>query len=148
MKVNPTDLPGESIAVMTLAQKPQASPTTPTAEQTAWRQAQDARERHEREYEVTVNVLNLPSQHVAVQATAEAVHVFATDMDVLAAWLYEMGGTITKVDLSSGVSVWTLHTKTLADAAVAGEDACPVLVSVTQVSGAPVMHEIAAAVTR
>jgi len=144
VSINPTDLPGASIAVMTLAQKPQASPT-PTAEQVAWRSAQDARERHEREYEVTVNVLNLPSQHVAVQATAEAVHVFATDMDVLAAWLYEMDGTIAKVDLSSGVSVWTLHTKTLADS-ISGADACPVLVTVTQVSGAPVMHEIAAAV--
>lgn len=119
---------------------------TPPAPLT-FRAQQDARERHEREYEVTVNVLNLPAQHVAVQATAEAVHVFATDMNVLAAWLYEMRGPITKVDLPSGVSVWTLHTKTLADS-ISGADACPVLVTVTQLSDAPVMHEIAAAVTR
>lgn len=112
----------------------------------SFRAQQDARRRHEREYEVTVNILNLPSQHVAFQATSTEVHVFATDMDVLGAWLYEMGGTVTKVDLPSGVSVWTLHTRTLTDAVVAGEDACPVLVSVTQLSDTPVMHEIRAAV--
>jgi hypothetical protein len=112
-----------------------------------FRARQDARQRHEREYEVTVNVLNLPS-HVAVQATPTEVHVFATDMDVLAAWLYEMGGTITKVDLPSGVSVWTLRTETLADSVVAGEVACPVLVTVSQLTDTPVMHEIAAAVAR
>lgn len=114
----------------------------------SFRDQQDARQRHEREYEVTVNILNLPSEHVAVQATADAVHVFATNMDVLAAWLYEMGGTIAKVDLPSGVSVWTLHSKTLSDSVVAGEDACLVLVSVTQLSSTPVMHEIVAAVAR
>jgi len=112
----------------------------------SFRVRQDALRRHEREYEVTVNVMNLPSQHVASQATPTEVHVFATDMDVLAAWLYEMGGTITKVDLPTGFTVWTLHTQTLADAAVAGEDACPVLVSVPLVTGEPVMYEIAAAV--
>lgn len=111
----------------------------------SFREQQDARQRHEREYEVTINVLNLPSQHVAVQATADAVHVFATDMDVLAAWLYEMGGSISKADLPSGVSVWTLRTWTLADS-ITSADACPVLVSVTQLSETPVMHEIAAAV--
>jgi len=145
VKVNPTDLSGPSVAVMTLAQKPQ--PFTPSAEQLSFRQAQDARQRHEREYEVTVNILNLPSAHVAVQATADAVHAFATDMNVLAAWLYEMDGTITKVDLPSGISVWTLRTQTLADSVVAGEAACPVLVSVSQLTDTPVMHEIAAAVT-
>jgi hypothetical protein len=117
---------------------------TPTAPST-FRERQEARRRHEREYEVTVNVLNLPSQHVAVQATADAVHVFATNMDVLAAWLYEMGGKISKVDLPSGVSVWTLHTWTLADS-ISSADACPVLVSVSQLTDTPVMHEIAAAV--
>jgi hypothetical protein len=43
--------------------------------------------------------------------------------------------------------VWTLRTKTLADSVVADEAACPVLVSVSQVTGESVMHEIAAAVT-
>jgi hypothetical protein len=116
------------------------------APELSFREQQDARLRHEREYEVTVNVLGLPSEHVAVQATATEVHVFATDMSVLAAWLYEMDGTITKIDLPSGVSVWTLHSKTLADSVQAGEDGCPVLVTVSQLADTPVMHEIAAAV--
>jgi hypothetical protein len=116
--------------------------TTPTS----FRARQDARLRHEREYEVTVSVMNLPSQHVASQATPTEVHVFATDMDVLAAWLYEMGGTITKVDLPTGFTVWTLHTTTLADAAVSGVDPCPVLVSVPLVTDEPVMQEIREAV--
>jgi hypothetical protein len=122
--------------------------TVQATEPTTWRAQQDARLRHEREYEVTVNVLNLPSQHVAVQATPTEVHVFTTDMDVLATWLYEMGGTISKLDLPSGISVWTLHTKTLADSVEAGAEPCPVLVTVSQLSDTPVMHEIAAAVTR
>ncbi|MGW1497518.1 hypothetical protein ACWCQW_02820 [Streptomyces mirabilis] len=119
---------------------------TPAVEPLSFRAKQDARLRHEREYEVTVNVLNLPTAHVAVQATATEVHVFATDMNVLGAWLYEMNGTITKVDLASGITVWTLRTQTLADSVVAGEVACPVLVTVSQLSDTPVMHEIAAAV--
>lgn len=143
MSTNPIGLPGPSVAVMTLAQKPQPQPSAPTAEQVAWWAAQDARERHEREYEVTVNVMNLPSAHVAHQATAELVHVFATDMDVLAAWLFEMDGTVSKDERPSGITVWTLRTQTYTDP---GEVACPVLVSVSQVSGTPVMHEIAAAV--
>lgn len=122
--------------------------TAQITEPSTFRARQDARLRHEREYEVTVNILNLPTTHVAFQATATEVHVFATDMNVLGAWLYEMGGTITKVDLPSGITVWTLRTQTLADSVVAGEVACPVLVSVSQVTGEPVMHEIAAAVTR
>lgn len=126
----------------------QTPSVTPVVLPLSFRDQQDARQRHEREYEVTVNILNLPSEHVAVQATPTEVHVFATNMDVLAAWLYEMGGSITKVDLPSGVSVWTLRSKTLADAVVSGVDACPVLVSVTQLSDAPVMHEIVAAVSR
>lgn len=122
---------------------------TPTVVQhPSFRAQEDARLRHEREYEVTVDVLGLPSQHVAVQATSSAVHVFTTDMNVLAAWLFELGGTVEVTSLSSGVSVWTLRTRTLSDAVVADEVACPVLVSVTQVSGEPVMHEIAAAVVR
>jgi len=119
---------------------------SPPTGRLTFRARQDARERNERAYEVTVNVMNLPSRHVASQATSTEVHVFATDMDVLAAWLDEMSGTITKVDLPTGFTVWTLHTTTLADAAVSGADAVPVLVSVPLVTGEPVMHEIAAAV--
>ena len=125
-----------------------SSQTTPTAlavRPLSFRDKQDARLRHEREYEVTVNVLNLPSQHVASQATPTEVHVFATDIDVLAAWLYETGGTVTKAELPTGITLWTLHSKTLADS-ISGADACPVLISVPMVTGEPVMQEIAAAV--
>jgi hypothetical protein len=118
---------------------------TPTVEQLAWRVEQDARERNERAYRVTVDIQDLPS-HVAYQATSEAVHVFATDMNVIADWLFVMDGSITKVDLPSGQTVWTLHTKTWSDSPVKFPPV-PVHVTVTQVSGAPVMHEIAAAVT-
>ncbi len=120
--------------------------TEPTPE-LSFREQQDALRRHEREYEVTVNILNLPSQHVAYQATPTEVHVFTTDMNVLAAWLYAMDGTVTVTDLPSGVSVWTLRTQTLMDAVDTGRVACPVLVTVPQLTGTPVMHEIAAAVT-
>lgn len=120
---------------------------TPTVEQTAWRQEQDARERNERAYRVTVDIKDLPSQHVAFEATADAVVVSATDMNVIADWLFVMGGTATTVDLPCGQTVWTLRTKTWTDSP-ARFPAVPVFVSVVQASGAPVMHEIAAAVTR
>lgn len=119
---------------------------TPTVEQLAWRTEQDARERNERAYRVTVDVRDLPS-HVAYEATATAVLVSATDMNVIADWLFVMGGSITTVDLPSGQTVWTLRTSTWSDSPVKFPPV-PVFVSVVQASGAPVMHEIAAAVTR
>jgi hypothetical protein len=120
---------------------------TPTAEQLARWQEQDNRERNERAYRVSVNTQDLPSQHVAVEATPTAVLVAAADMNVLADWLYVMGGTITTVDLPHGQTVWTLHTRTWTDSPVRFP-VVPVHVSVTQMTGAPVMHEIAAAVVR
>lgn len=142
---NPTDLLGESIAVMTLAQKPQASPTTPTTEQVAFWQAQDACERNDFSYRCTVDYKELPqSGHVAHEATPDRVVVTATDMDVLGEWLYVMGGTVEKVDLSHGQTVWTLHTSTWSDSP--RFPVVPVHVTVVQLTGAPVMHKIAAAV--
>jgi hypothetical protein len=131
---------------MTLAQKPrQSSPYAPTAEQTAWRQAQDACERNDFSYRFTVDFKELPSSgHVAYQATPTAVQVTATDMDVLGEWLYVMGGTVTTVNLPSGQTVWTLRTSTWSDSEKF--PVVPVFVTVVQSSGAPVMHEIAAAV--
>lgn len=111
-----------------------------------FRSQQDARERNERAYRVTVDIQDLPS-HVAYQATSEAVHVFATDMNVIADWLFVMKGSVARFDLPSGQSVWTLRTSTWSDSPVKFPPV-PVLVTVTQLSGAPVMHEIAAAVTR
>jgi hypothetical protein len=108
------------------------------------RTAHDARERNERAYEVTVNVQDLPSRHVAWEATTAAVLVTATDMNVIADWLYVMKGRITTVDLPSGQTVWTLRTQTWSDSP--RFPVVPVYVSVTQATDAPVMHEIAAAV--
>lgn len=119
---------------------------TPTAEQLAPWEVQAARERNEWAYDSTVTYKELPSLHVAVQATANAVLVSATDMNVLAEWLFVMGGSITKVDLPSGQTVWTLRTSTWSDSP--RFPVVPVFVTVVQASGVPVMHEIAAAVTR
>lgn len=119
--------------------------STQVSEVVDFRSQQDARERNERAYRVTVDIQDLPS-HVAYQATSEAVHVFATDMNVIADWLFVMKGSVTRFDLPSGQSVWTLRTSTWSDSPVKFPPV-PVLVTVTQLSGAPVMHEIAAAVT-
>lgn len=118
---------------------------TPTAEQLAPWDAQAARERNERAYDSTVTYKELPSLHVAVQATANTVLVSATDMNVLAEWLFVMDGSITKVDLPSGQTVWTLRTSTWSDSP--RFPVVPVFVTVVQASDVPVMHEIAAAVT-
>ena len=118
---------------------------TPTAEQIARWQAQDDRERNDFSYRCTVDVKELPqSGHVAFEATPTSVVVTATDMDVIGEWLFVMGGTITTVDLPSGQTAWTLLTTTWSDS-----DKFPVVpvhVTVVQLTGAPVMHEIAAAV--
>lgn len=117
---------------------------TPAPELT-FREQQAAIERNDFSYRSTVTFKELPSSgHVAHQATASAVLVTATDMDVLGEWLYVMGGTITTVDLPSGQTVWTLRSRTWSDSPKF--PVVPVFVSVVQSSDALVMHEIAAAV--
>jgi hypothetical protein len=118
---------------------------TPTAGQLAWRAAQDVRERNERAYRVTVDIQDLPSGHVAYQATVDAVLVSATNMDVLGEWLFVMGGTVEKAVLPHGQTVWTLHTRTWSDSPVKFPPV-PVHVTVVLPSETPVMHEIAEAV--
>ena len=76
----------------------------------------------------------------------DRVLVTATDMDVIAEWLYVMGGTVTTVDLPSGQTVWTLRTSTWTDSP--RFPVLPVFVSVAVSKDAPVMHEIRAAVVR
>lgn len=124
-----------------------ASAVLPLREAADFRTQQDARERNERAYRVTVDIQDLPSQHVAYEATDRAVLVAATDMNVIGDWLFVMGGTITTVDLPFGQTVWTLHTRTWSDSPTKFPPV-PVHVSVTQASDAPVMHEIAEAVRR
>ncbi|GHA95113.1 hypothetical protein GCM10010330_56580 [Streptomyces tendae] len=105
-----------------------------------------ARERNESNYDTTVAYRGLPaSGHIAVRATADAVLVTATDIDVLAEWLFVQGGTVSKVDLPSGQTVWTLHTKTWTDSPVKFPE-IPVHVTVVLPSTESVIHEIAAAV--
>lgn len=119
--------------------------TITLTEPAVWRTAQDARERNERAYRVTVDIKDLPSQHVAYEATDSAVLVSATDMNVIGDWLFVMGGSITTVDLPCGQTVWTLHTSTWSDSPVKFPPV-PVHVTVVQLTDAPVMHEIAEAV--
>lgn len=106
---------------------------------------QAARERNEHSYESTCSFRGLPqSQHIAVQATETSVLVTATDIDVLAEWLFVQGGRVSTVDLSSGQTVWTLHTQTWSDSE--SFPPVPVHVSVVLASGESVMHEIVEAV--
>jgi hypothetical protein len=105
-----------------------------------------ARERNESSYRTTCAVQGLPEAHIAVQATESAVLVSATDMSVIADWLFVMGGSITTVDLPAGQTVWTLHTTTWTDSEK--YPVVAVFVSVVQPTGEQVMPEIAAAVTR
>jgi hypothetical protein len=121
-----------------------ATSSQTTSPPLTFRARQDARERNEWAYETTTTVKELPSRHVAFRATPDAVLVAATDIDVLAEWLYVMGGTVTTVDLPSGQTVWTLHTSTWSDSPKFPP--VPVFVSVVLPSGEPVMHEIRAAV--
>lgn len=119
--------------------------TTQITEPSTFRTEQDARERNDFSYRFTVDFKELPSSgHVAFEATATAVLVTATDMDVLGEWLYVMKGSVTKVDLPSGQTVWTLRTTTWSDSEKFPP--VPVFVTVVQSSDTPVMHEIAAAV--
>lgn len=77
------------------------------------------------DYEVTVNILGLPSAEHTVDA--DAVRVTSADIGVLAAWLEEKGGTVSRLDTGFGVTVWTLSTVAGADEGYVG---CQVLVTV------------------
>jgi len=118
--------------------------TTQITEPSTFRAAQDARRRIETSYETTVAVQELPSAHVAWEATPTSVLVTTTDMNVLAEWLFVMKGSVTTVDLPSDQTVWTLRTITWSDSPKFPP--VPVFVTVVQRTGESVMHEIAAAV--
>lgn len=135
MSTNPTGLPGRSVLVMTVPKAP-----LPFAE------AQAARRRNEVAYETTVVERELPAAHVAWEAQPDRVLVSSTQMDVLAEWLFVMGGPITTTVLPWGQTVWTLHTRTWSDSPKF--PAVPVHVSVTVASDEPVMEEIRLAVRR
>ncbi|MDX3520780.1 hypothetical protein [Streptomyces scabiei] len=94
---------------------------------------------------MTVDIRDLPSRHVAYEATESAVLVSATDMNVIADWLFVMGGSITTAVLPSGQTAWTLATSAWSDSPVKFPPV-PVFVTVVQASDAPVMCEIREAV--
>ena len=135
MSSNPTGLPGRSVLVMTLPE-----PRLTFAE------AQVARRRNEVAYETTVTEKELPEAHVAWEALPDRVLVSSTQMDVLAEWLFVMGGQITTTVLPWGQTVWSLHTRTWSDSP--GFPPVPVHVSVTVASDETVMEEVRLAVRR
>lgn len=113
---------------------------TPLHERSAFLDAQSVRRRNEISYETTVAVQELPSAHVAWEATAESVLVTTTDMDVLAEWLFVMGGRTSSLELPSGQTAWTLATTTWSDSPKFPP--VPVFVTVVQPSHEPVIWEI------
>ncbi|CAM5509209.1 hypothetical protein [Streptomyces aurantiogriseus] len=127
-------------------QTPNTAPAVlPLPELASFHARQELRERNDFSYRSTVDYKELPSSgHIAHQATESSVLVTATDIDVLGEWLYVQGGTVTRTELPSGQTVWTLTTTTWSDSPKFPP--VPVFVSVVLPSDEPVMHEIAAAV--
>ncbi|MGW6747587.1 hypothetical protein [Streptomyces sp. NPDC055006] len=119
----------------------QITETDHATEREAFQKAMAARRKNDLDYEVTVNVLGLPSaEHVT---DADAVRVTSADIGVLAAWLDEKGGTVARLDTAFGVTVWTLTTNAGADEGYVG---CRVLVTVPVPESGWVPCEVTAAV--
>lgn len=120
MSASPIEMPGyPTIPVLTL---PEALAQAP---ELSWHEKREARERNDLDYEVTVNVLGLPV--AAHQVDWDAVRVTSADIGVLAVWLEEKGGEVSRLDTGHGVTVWTLSTVAGADEGYVG---CRVLVTV------------------
>ncbi|MGW5123212.1 hypothetical protein ACWEQ7_03950 [Streptomyces sp. NPDC004069] len=113
----------------------------PTVEHLSVLDQRVARERNEIDYEVTVDILGLPS--AAHEVGADAVRVTSADIGVLAAWLEEKGGTVSRLDTGFGVTVWTLSTVAGADEGYVG---CRVLVTVPVAESGWVPCEVSEAV--
>lgn len=96
MKVNPTDLPGESIAVRALPKAPLPS---------RFQLMRDNRDA----VQVLLDRTGLPAP--TVEAGADSVHVILADIDDLQPWLAELDGHV-KIDPSAeGLETWTLYTQ-------------------------------------
>lgn len=123
-------------------QTPSTAPAVLSLSQAAsFREQVEARRRNENDYEVTVNILGLPSaEH---QVDADAVRVTSADIGVLAAWLDEKGGDVSRLDTGYGVTVWTLSTNAGADEGYVG---CRVLVTVPVPESGWVPCEVSSAV--
>lgn len=138
MTTSPIEMPGRTVPVLSLAAALAAPRELSFAEQCA------ARRDNELDYEVTVNILALPSAPHEVDV--DAVRVTSADIGVLAAWLAVKGGTVSRLDTGHGVTVWTLSTNAGADEGVVG---CRVLVTVPVAESGWVPCEVSAkAVTR
>lgn len=111
------------------------------SEREAFYAAQQQRRNNENDYEVTVNILGLPS--AAYEVEADAVRVTSSDIGVLAAWLEVKGGTVCRLDTGHGVTVWTLVTNAGADEGYVG---CRVLVTVPVPASGFVPFEVSSAV--
>lgn len=119
MSTSPIEMPGRPTRVVPLPTALNPVRELSFAEQRA------ACNRNELDYEVTVSILALP--YAAFEVDADAVRVTSADIGVLAAWLEEKGGTVSRSDTGFGVTVWTLDTNAGADEGYTG---CRVLVTV------------------
>lgn len=119
MSTSPIEMPGFPTHVV-----PLSAAFNPVRELTFAEQCA-ARSRNETDYEVTVNNLALP--FAPFEVDADAVRVTSADIGVLAAWLEEKGGTVSRLDTGFGVNIWTLATNAGADEGYIG---CRVLVTV------------------
>lgn len=117
----------------------QISEAARATERRAFQNDVAARRENELDYEVTVNILGLPS--ATHEVDADAVRVTSADIGVLAAWLEEKGGTVTRLDTGHGVAVWTLATNAGADEGYVG---CRVLVTVPVAASGWVPCEVSA----
>ncbi|MBZ6250513.1 hypothetical protein KVH27_19295 [Streptomyces olivaceus] len=115
----------------------------PLSEREAFFAAQLRRQNNEADYEVTVNVLALPTELTVHEVDEDAVRVTSADIGVLAAWLGVKGGTVSRTDTGHGVTVWTLATNAGADEGYVG---CRVLVTVPVAESAYVPFEVTSAV--
>lgn len=101
MSMNPTDLPGHSISVMTLAEAP-----LPDAEM--FRVVEQNRNAFT--VDVLIDGTGLPAP-VRVPRP-DSVHVMVADVDDLGEWLRVLGGEIHVSPEFEGVELWTLHAQT------------------------------------
>jgi len=100
MSTSPTDLPGESIAVMALNKAPLPSAYALTRD-------------NGNAVEALLDRTGLPAPTLVPQP--DAVHVMLADVDDLAPWLAELEGRIAVTPSAVGLDTWTLHTQLVAN---------------------------------
>lgn len=96
MNTNPTGSPNHSIPVLTLAEAPLKSKYAAT------RDNADA-------VQVLIERTGLPAPTLVSEP--ERVHVMLADVDDLAPWVAELGGTVGAGETPAGLVEWTLRTE-------------------------------------